>query len=273
MKRLAISGLGDWFHSFRVYPHWVKMRLLLHWQYRFDTVINSFGSLFWFLGTLLTLGIVYGQVDSLAGWDRSQMLILYGVYNLWWGLMVTFFNGGLAIGYRIRHGGLDKILLWPGRSFFYAAIKFEPEFIVHCLVGLFLFLGACWYSGVSLFLSNVLLFAVLLLVGLLLAFFVSIIFGATAFWLIENQELTSFFWVFETMSKYPTKFFSINRALYYLVFTICPVVFMVAVPTEALLGQLGWYWLGISLLVLVVFAYLSRLVWRLGLRRYTGVSI
>jgi ABC-2 type transport system permease protein len=51
-----------------------------------------------------------------------------------------------------------------------------------------------------------------------------------------------------------------------------PVAFAVTVPAEALTGRLDWQTAlaaaGLALLLLAV----SRLVWRVGLRRYSGAS-
>jgi ABC-2 type transport system permease protein len=53
---------------------------------------------------------------------------------------------------------------------------------------------------------------------------------------------------------------------------IVPVAFAVTVPAEALTGRLDWPTglaaLGLAALLLIV----SRVVWRIGLRRYSGAS-
>ena len=270
MKRWVIK---DWFHSLRVYLAWGRMVWLRHWQYRFDALANSFGSLFWVLGTLLTYRLIFARVNSLAGWSWSEMLILYSVYNLWWGLMVAFFNGGLRLAEHIRHGSLDQVLLWPGKAFFYASMKFEPALLVHCFVGLIIFLFAFRTVSLTLSLSRLLLATLLLANSFLLIYFISLLFGMTAFWLIENRELIEFFWLWETLAKYPSEFFADFKFLSWAIYSVLPVVFIAVVPTEVILGKIRLRVILGAFLITLILAFLSRKAWRLGLKRYTGVSI
>lgn len=273
MRQWAINKLRDWFHSFRVYLVWLRMRWLKHLEYRFNTLMNSLGSLFWVGGTLLTYHLIYQRVNSLAGWSWKEMLVLYGVYNLWWGLMIAFFNGGLNLGWRVRHGTLDKILLWPGKSFFYASMKFEPELLVHFLAGVAIFIISLKGAGVGFLASRFLLFGLLVFNSFLIIFFVSIIFGATSFWFIENSQIVDFFWIWETLAKYPAEFFSGSKFLYWGIYTLIPVAFIAVVPTEVLLGRMRLGTILGAFLVTFAAAFLARKIWRLGLKRYTGVSI
>lgn len=272
MRRWAIKSFKDWAHSFRVYLTWARMVWLLHLEYRFNAIANSFGSLFWVLGTLVTYRLIFSQVNLLAGWSWQEMLVLYGIYNLWWGLMVTFFNGGLRLAEHVRRGSLDKVLLWPGKAFFYASMKFEPELIVHFLVGLIIFLFSLKTGGVSFHLVNLFLAIGLILNSFLLIYFVSILFGVTSFWLIENKDLINFFWLWETLAKYPTEFFADYKIFYWAIYSILPVAFIAVVPAEVILGKIRPIAVLGAFLTTIAFGFLARRFWRLGLRRYTSVS-
>lgn len=273
MKLLADNQPEHWLHTPKVYLIWMKMTWLYHLEYRFNAVINSSGSIFWLLVSLLTYHLIFRQIESLAGWSWNEMLILYGVYNLWWGLMVAFFNGGLRIAQHIRNGSLDRILLWPGSALFYAAMKFEPELLIHTLVGLALFIAACLKVGISFQLLNLFIFIILMINSFILIFFISSIFGSTAFWLTENTEIVDFFWIVENLAKYPSEFFSSYKAVFWAIYTVLPVVFIAVAPTEIILDRIKWELIAGAFLATFVFGLLARFVWRAGLRRHTGVSI
>ncbi|MCD6225568.1 ABC-2 family transporter protein [bacterium] len=269
MKRWEIE---DWFHSFRVYLAWVKMVWLRHLQYRFNAFASSLGTLFWIFGTLITYRLIFNRVNTLAGWSWQQMLVLYGIYNLWWGLMNTFFNGGLKLADYVRQGGLDSVLLWPGKALFYASMKFEPVSVVHSLVGVIIFLFSLKTAAVEFRPGNFFLAAVLLLNSFLLAYFVSILFGVSSFWWVENRNFTEFFWLWETLAKYPSEFFADHKLLYWAVYSILPVVFIAVVPAEVILGKTRPMAILGAFLVTIFFGFLTQKVWSLGLKRYTGVS-
>lgn len=219
------------------------------------------------------LGLIFQGITSLAGWSWSQMLVLYGVYNLWWGVAVTFFNGGLNINWRVRRGNLDKILLWPGKAFFYASMRFEPELLVHFLFGLVVLVIALVRMGTGISLLNFLVFSILMLNSWALVFFVSIIFGSTAFWFTENSYLTKMFWVWESLAKYPAELFAPYKLLYWAIHSFFPVVFLTVLPAKAVLGQLNWFLTASAFLVTGLTAFLARMIWRTGLKRYSGVSV
>jgi len=176
------------------------------------------------------------------------------------------------MGQLVRQGSLDKFLLYPGKSFFYATMKFEPELLIHFLVGLSLFVYAWVQAGFQLQAINFLLFIILIANGLFIAYFVSIIFGITAFWFTENKHLVDFYWLFETLSKYPPSFFSKSTILTLAVYSVLPVVFLVAVPTEILIGRINYLAVVGSFLVTAVMAILAQRLWRLGLKNYASVS-
>ncbi len=266
------SAINDWLHSFKVYRVWVKMTWQRQLEYRFDTFAHSFGSIFWLTANFIIYYLVYQDINVIAGWTWSEMLLLYGVYNLWWGIMVSLFNGGLIMSEKVRFGKLDKFLLYPGKSIFYSTMKFEPQLIPHILAGAGLFIYALTKVEFSLNLINWLVFVFLVINSLGIAYFISVIFGSSAFWLTENQNIANFFWNWETLTKYPPSFFRQYGILYWAVYSIIPVAFIIALPSEVLLGKINLSAVGGALTVTLIFGLFARGLWRRGLKNYTGVS-
>jgi len=269
MKQWVIN---DWYHSFRVYLVWARMVWLRHLEYRFDTISGSFGSIFWVFGTLATYRLIFNRVSSLAGWSWQEMIVLYGLYNLWWGLMTAFFNGGLRLAEHVRRGSLDRVLLWPGKAFFYASMKFEPMLLVHFLTGVIIFVLALKTASISIGGINFLLAIILILNSLIIIYFISILFGLTSFWIVENRDLVDLFWLWESLAKYPADFFARSRWWYWAVYSILPVAFIATVPTEVILGKIKLGAVLGAFLVTIILGFLAWYFWRLGLRRYTSAS-
>lgn len=269
MKQLAIN---DWLHSIKVFRIWVKMTWQRHLEYRFDAIAHSFGSLFWLGATIVLYLLVYRQLETIAGWTWQQMILLYGVYNFWWGIMVSLFNGGLVMGDKVRLGRLDKFLLYPGKAIFYSTMKFEPQILPHVLAGLGLFIYGIHNVALSTNFINWFIFSVLLINSLVIAYFVSIIFGATSFWFVENSNLSNFYWHWETLTKYPPSFYKKFKILYWAIYSILPVAFIIAVPTKVLLGKINILTIAGSFIVTLIIGQIARTIWRAGLKNYTGVS-
>jgi ABC-2 type transport system permease protein len=53
---------------------------------------------------------------------------------------------------------------------------------------------------------------------------------------------------------------------------IIPIAFATTIPAEALTGRLTWQTLLGALALAIFFFAISRVIWRVGLRRYSGAS-
>jgi ABC-2 type transport system permease protein len=53
---------------------------------------------------------------------------------------------------------------------------------------------------------------------------------------------------------------------------VVPVTFAVTMPSQALVGGLGGRLLGLTLALAVGLSVASRMLWRIGVRRYSGAS-
>lgn len=70
------------------------------------------GSLF--LLQLIMFQLIYGQVDTIGGWNRGQMLLFIGTFSLLNAInMVLYFFGVQGIPDKITQGSLDQYLTKP----------------------------------------------------------------------------------------------------------------------------------------------------------------
>ncbi len=260
-------------HHLRVWIVFVRLKMIQFLVYRADFIFSSLGSVSWVVATLLTYKVIFGQVDQIAGWSWEEMIILYGIYNLFWGIFITFLSGGHSIGSKIRYGGFDAALLRPLNNIFSATLRFSPDFIVHIFSGSIIFIYGLNVANISVPLLNYLLFSVLFINGLAMGYFLGLIFGCSAFWMIENDQMVSLFWNIEAFAKYPSEFFKFSKVIYLLIFTLVPIMFIVVVPVKILTSGfdplLFFGAFGSSALLILI----STRLWKVGIKRYNGVSI
>lgn len=199
-----------------VWCQYCRMVGKTHLTYRANFFANTIFSLGWLAATLLTYHFIFQQISAFAGWTWPEMIFLYGVYNLFWGVLVSFFLGGWRLGSAVRFGFLDRILLLPINHFFVVSLHFDPSQIFHALAGLLLLVLAWNQLEVNVPFLRLFAFILLFLNGVFLGWLLSFIFGLTAFWIIENSEARLFFWNIETLAKYPQEVFTRHKALYLL---------------------------------------------------------
>ena len=201
------------------------------------------------------------------------MVVLYGVYNLFWGIFITFLSGGHSISSKIRYGGFDAALLRPLNKIFSATLSLYPDTISHVITGAIIFIYGLNVANISIPLVNYLLFSVLFINGLAMGYFLGLIFGCSAFWMVENDQVVSFFWNIETFAKYPSEFFKFSKVIYFLVFTLVPIMFIAVVPVKILTSGfdplLFFGAFGASIFLILITIRL----WRVGIKRYNGVSV
>ena len=260
-------------HHLRVWMVFVRLQMIQFFVYRADFIFSSLGSVSWVVATLLTYKVIFGQVERMAGWSWGEMIVLYGVYNLFWGIFITVLSGGHSIGSKIRYGGFDAALLRPLNKVFSATLRFSPDFLVHIITGAIIFIYGLNVANIPIPLANYLLFSVLYINGLVMGYFLGLIFGCSAFWMVENDQVVSFFWNIETFAKYPSEFFRFSRAVYFLVFTLVPVMFIAVVPVKILTSGfdplLFFGAFGANAFLIII----ATRLWRAGIKRYDGVSV
>jgi len=113
-------------------------------------------------------------------------------------------------------------------------------------------------------------FAAALLLGGVMLYSFWLILTSIAFWVIRVDEMTNLFEGIYAAGRWPVGIYPdwLRASLTFIV----PVAFAVTVPAEALTGRLTWQTLlGASVLALALLL-VARLVWRRGLRAYSGAS-
>jgi ABC-2 type transport system permease protein len=269
MRRLATS----FFHYLKVWLVYARLKLMRYFVYRGDFIFSSLGSVSWIMVTLITYRIIFSQVNQIAGWSWGEMVLLYGVYNLFWGIFVTFLSGGHDLGWQIRHGGFDTALLKPMNSIFSATLRVTPDTIVHIITGLLIFIFGIGESAIAITTINFVFFLILFINGLILGYFLGLVFGCSAFWMTENNQVVSFFWNVETLAKYPSDFYKFNKVIYTLIFTLIPIMFIAVVPVRFLsYGFDPWLFFG-SFIATGFVAVIAVYLWKAGVKKYNGVSV
>ena len=224
------------------------------------------------IGTvLLTTLAVYYRTDTLAGWSKAQALVLLGVYTIVSGVRTTFIDASMGrfVG-AIRDGTLDEALLKPAPSWFTTTCaEHTPLALGQCVLGLgILVVGAGAlpaYPGPL----NVAVALVLICCGVAISWALSLAVACLGFWAgrLELAPLTGSLW---DVGRYPADVYrgSLRTIVTYLV----PVAAMVTLPAEALTRTTPLAALATGVPLTVCFVALAIVLFRRGLRRYTGAT-
>ncbi|MDF2631332.1 MAG: hypothetical protein K0R39_5163 [Symbiobacteriaceae bacterium] len=223
--------------------------------------------------SVATLGLVFTQTATLAGWRPAEALALLGAFQLVTGLLNTFIEPNLAwFAEKVTGGRLDDTLLQPVPSFFMLSLgACQPLALPRVLLGGALLVWAT-VAGEGVTALGVAGCVALLAAGVVITWAVRVLLATLAFWApgFEPSVLFSAFW---QLGRYPVGVYHpvVRQLLTYVV----PVAFVATFPAEALMRGGGGLGLGLGALgagAALLALGAAGLAWRAGVRRYTGAT-
>jgi ABC-2 type transport system permease protein len=260
-------------HIFRVLSALFKINIQQELAYRVDTLVNILTSLMWLAWELIGLGIIFSNTQSIAGWRIGDILALLGVFKIINTFMQAIvwpntekFNQG------IREGTLDYTFLLPVNSQLMVSLS---RIIIwnawNILLGLgLLIVGLFYMNGETPSLPSTILFLLLTISGALIIYSLWIALISLTFWFTKFDNNVTLMQALMDTGRYPSLVYP--EWLRVIITFIVPIAVATTVPLQALRGELAWWQIVIALLAGVVTALLSSLIWKAGIKRYSGAS-
>lgn len=253
---------------------WVHLRVgvLNELQYR----VNFFIQL---LETFITLGVglvglslVFSHTSTLNGWSRPELLVVMGVHILSGGLIKSVIQPNMQrlLG-DIQEGTLDFPLTKPVDSQVLISVReFRFWQLTDFIVGSIVMGVALSELQANIGLGQALQFAFALICGAAMIYSFWLMLTSVAFWVIRVEEMVNLFEGVYAAGRWPVSVYPdwLRTGLTFLV----PVAFAVTVPAEALTNRLTSDSLILAVALAIGLMVLARVVWRFGLRAYSGAS-
>jgi ABC-2 type transport system permease protein len=259
-------------NTLRLLAVFFRVSVLNETAYRVNFFLQLFQSLLE-LGTALGgLAVIFTFTNSLGGWSPSEMLALVGVYFLVGGIISLVIQPGMsALIDSVRDGMLDFTLTKPEDAQLLVSIQRVAIWsLLDLLMGAGVLVTALVRLGQNIGIAQAAGFVGMLLAGAIIVYSFWLILASLSFWLVRVENLLEIFQSMYQAGRWPVSLYPgwLRFALTFIV----PVAFAVSVPAEALTGRLsGTTLLGAFGLAILITA-ISRLIWRLGLRHYSGAS-
>jgi ABC-2 type transport system permease protein len=259
-------------NSLRLLFVYFRISVLNETAYRVNFFVQMFQSLLE-LGTALAgLGVIFSYTSSLGGWRPDQMLALVGVYFLIGGLISLVIQPGMsALIDSVRNGTLDFTLTKPEDAQLLVSIQRVAFFsLIDLLLGLGVLIAALARLGEKIGGWQAAAFVGVLLAGGVILYSFWLFLASLSFWFVRVENLLEIFRSMYEAGRWPVSLYP-GWLRFGLTF-IVPVAFATTIPAEALSGRLSNSTLLGALGLATVMFTLARLIWKLGLRRYSGAS-
>lgn len=249
-----------------------RMSVYRAMEYRWGIAVQYLLDIVWYLVQYVLLRTAYNFVDEVGGYSLQEAYLFMGFLFMTDAINMTLFAGGLNHFTRaIRHGGLDFYLLKPMPTLFQLSVArvnlaglpnllFTTGFWIYTIVAFDVsYPLERWAWAAALFLNGTLL-------NVTFRFFIA----CFSFWTVEGGTLN---WLFHELTRFGHKPENIYGAPYrYLLSSIIPALLFSAWPCMALVRETSWTERLFPFAVGLGSIGALAVVWRVGVRRYEGLS-
>lgn len=250
----------------------LKIGALNELQYRANFWVQLFNSLIG-LGTgLVAIAVVYVHTDSLQGWAQPELLAVMGVHLIVGGFLRTFVIPNMwNLLSDVQEGTLDYTLTRPADSQLLVSVR---QVSIWSLIDIILGVGVVAFSvdqmTANIGWSHALAFVIAVGCGALTIYSIWLAAATMAFKTIRIDNLMQLLNGMYEAGRWPVGIypFWLRSSLT----VIIPLAFAITIPAEIISDRVNWGWMLAGVGVAVLALTVARLVWRWGVKNYSGAS-
>lgn len=243
---------------------------------RCSFAFSLFGSIVSDIPAFLALVLIMTRFSSINGWTLGQMVFIYTLSHLSYGLRNLFFGQFRNMAKLVRDGDFDRTLLRPMNSLLYiSGDKFTIGGCSHIILSTILFIIFVDDFGIKWSITNAFLFILALISSAMVQSAITIFIAGASFFIIDTKGLENVYSGLREFIWYPITIF--DKVIQIILFTVIPLAFASYVPAGIFLNNPdylilpGWVW-KISLLVGFILFYLSCLFWKFSIKHYVSTG-
>jgi len=241
-------------------------------EYKANFIIWSLVTGSWTIISIFFFEMLYGYIDSLAGWTKPMMYVFQGSY-----FIINFVIWGLiwenieTLPRKINRGELDLLLVKPVNSQFIVSFQvIDPSNVTDLCLGLTAIIYGLHQGGITPSLLQILTFIILLVVAAIFfysAWFITVCF---AFWSDRLDNIPHLFPGLRQIWRFPRSVYA--GVPYFILSYLLPVSLAATIPPQILLGIFE----PLSIILLITFSgvalWLSHFFYQFSLRHYSSAS-
>lgn len=234
-----------------------------------------FVEVLWFALQLGFIGVLYRHTDAIGTWTKWQVVLLVGASHFIQQIFQSFFLVNCAnLSELVRNGKLDFLLVQPVNTRFVVSLRqVDLGGFVNAAFAVVVMIYATRQIPITPSFSQLLGFAALCGVGILIHYSLMFMLASISFWTVRAQGIVYGYYNLFQIARMPDEAF---RGLFKAVFTFAlPMLLVTNVPVRLVTEKMDLSAPGPILLLLVMAlacALASEWWWRISLRRYKSAS-
>lgn len=256
----------------KLYLKMISANVAVLASYRVAFINMFLVGIVWGSFLLISTIILTTKISGIAGWSRSDLILLAAMYNIVMGVFYTLIAPNFhSIPEIMQYGKLDLYLLRP----------IDAQFLLHWrtinLGGLGrIILGTVAIAiilnqhGIYPSVASLLSTFLLVLLSCLFLYGVWSTVSCVLFWQNRLKNIIELLYTTTGFGRYPRE--TIVSAPFFLTLVATPFFLTVSTPTRMLLGNFRFQEFGLLIAATVISLVVSRIIWLIGLRSYVGAS-
>ncbi len=249
-----------------------RFSILSEMEYRVNFVTNALMSIFWLVWGVIGATIFFAYRDQIGGWTYYQVLLVIGLFSIFTGVMEAFFRPNItAMIEQVREGTFDFVLVKPVNAQFYSSFHSLTMWrVVDIVAGAAVIVYALAAMHVMPSPAQLLAFAVLMLIALILVYCIWLAMMTMSFWFVKVDNFAELFYSFYEAARYPVTVYGtwIRAALTFVI----PIAFITTFPAAALIGLLQPTELIIGIVLAALLLFGTNRLWKIAIRSYASAS-
>jgi ABC-2 type transport system permease protein len=242
-------------------------------EYKVDFILGNVATILGQVAGIAFVWVIFQSIGDLNGWILPQIMLIYGIAALPFGLMELFFNGPWALHHYIRRGDFDRLMVKPiGPLFFLLSSHAALHGLGDFFTGVVIIAKASSDLGFQWTAANLGFMAVAVVCGTIIYVSINLITATTSFWFIGSSvSIMYLVHKLRDFSAYPLTIYA--RPIRILLTWIVPFAFTSFFPATFLLGQAAYrFFIFLIPVMSVAFLGLAYGFWRIGLNQYQSTG-
>jgi ABC-2 type transport system permease protein len=242
-------------------------------QYRISFFIEFVIEIGYIVWTIIFFNVILHNIDSIAGWTRTEILFMVGLSIIFGELMtgLVYVWNTRMIPEKVRSGEMDFALTKPINSqFLMTASQIYPSSFVAIFVGFIMIFQTLPIIAPQLTIISILSGTIIFISSVVIGYCLLTILSSLTIVFIGAEFLTRISFDFFIFGSRPHQIYTGVIKLVF--FFLIPIVFIASVPADVMLrGGTLWY-VPLSILVAITFFIFTHIIWQYMITRYSSAS-
>ena len=217
---------------------YTKIIMKSWFQYKVDAVLRSLAVFLREATGIIVIYFTLLKFDTLNGWDIHELLFLFSLQFLTYGILIIFFTGLRDFGGTVRNGGFDRFILRP-RGLLLQLIFSNADWfaaIGHGGLGIVLFVISAGNAGITWSAGAVIYYIAVVIGGVLIQGAIFLFLATLNIYLLETNSLKELFYFnARKFAGYPISIF--HKAIQFCMIYVVPFAFVNYFPAQYLLRK------------------------------------